>query len=321
MKLTRKYMKGLFIVFVLATVWSTFVDISWASNSITPCSWCHQSQTHSWIGSSHQQFSCGSCHQELDWIEMISQQIMGTRKQLPTKVSQEVCLNCHSLRRKETPPGELIVPHDLHNLKTVDCLDCHLNPGHSSRKTTTNATVTMDKCYECHNGYMARDDCQTCHQSIKEDPGHASDTWMTSHGQQALSQFNCQQCHNSTTEEFTYQRQLSSEFSKARRLSSNTKLCRDCHQKRPITHNREFLWKHGHQGENKSGCYVCHPQPQEADHTLAVAKTDCRKCHQQPQHSSNWLKTHKLTIADSGSSACYRCHAPENCGYCHLQQR
>lgn len=321
MDFVKKCLSGLFICIVLVFVWSTWINIAWASDDATPCSWCHQNQAHNWVGSGHQQFGCSSCHVELDWMGMIGKQIMGMRDQIPVQVGEEVCLGCHSIRRKETPPGELIVPHELHNLKTVDCLDCHQNPGHTPRKTSTNATVSMNKCYECHNGHMASNNCQACHKTINKDPGHAVDNWLSDHGKQALTKFTCQQCHNYTTEELVYQRQLSSNFAKARRLSTNAQLCRECHQKRPVTHDQSFLWKHGSQGKDTRGCFVCHRNPQEADNISSVAKTNCKQCHKSDQHSVNWLSEHKLTVKDKGSSVCYKCHAPNNCGYCHLEER
>lgn len=292
-----------------------------ASAAQKPCVWCHNHAIQNWGGSNHQQFKCSSCHVDPDWLGMLGKKLIGTRDQIPAKVDNGVCLSCHSLRRKETPPGELVVPHDLHDKKTVECLDCHQNPGHTPRKTNTNATVAMNKCFDCHNGSLATNQCEACHRVITTEPSHALSNWKIRHGEDALENFTCQKCHNSTTEELVYQRQLSTNFEKAQHLSLNTRLCLECHKQRPTTHGSDFLWNHGQQTNIQNSCFICHPRPGEKVVQSLPAKTDCNQCHQPQQHSIDWRGQHKYQVAEEGSFNCYQCHAPQGCGNCHLNQR
>ncbi len=132
------------------------------------CQNCHQMKSFiiSWNDSSHSKIGCLTCHGQVALGGYIYRERVGAVTAVVNKdfIPDEVCRSCHSKQRRITPPGGLIIPHNLHSQKGVDCIDCHVTAGHYRSLATPNDNrVRMSQCLRCHNGAKASKTCATCH--------------------------------------------------------------------------------------------------------------------------------------------------------------
>jgi len=192
-----KLLIAMFVVAVAASVlfnYQSFSDKDY-KKEVGFCANCHEMKPYyfTWKATAHNQFGCLKCHKDIKittfaykhWLNVIPTPIENK-----TFIPDTTCQQCHTmLTRSVSAPGDLIIPHQLHTVKQVDCIDCHSNVTHAfvaeyARKTPDYSYATfseatagkliqkgnripMPVCMRCHNGDMATDACNACHSSIK----------------------------------------------------------------------------------------------------------------------------------------------------------
>ena len=159
------------------------------TNSPSFCSSCHEMQPEytTYTASAHDQISCVQCHIKPGTINMLTHKmkslkevyyhVTGVPKQIvqteEEAVSNQNCLQCHSLNRDVTPSGDLKVNHKKHIQDGIPCITCHSGVVHAKiaardinveadRSQWTTQTVNklveekylrpnMGTCIDCHN--------------------------------------------------------------------------------------------------------------------------------------------------------------------------
>ncbi|MBS4025331.1 MAG: NapC/NirT family cytochrome c, partial [Clostridia bacterium] len=148
------------------------------------CASCHNRSAYfeTRDASSHARFSCNSCH--IQWNELSEANLRQvarevyvhfTNQQPPdfflgkVRVEDRICLQCHSYARDATPSGDLIIPHEPHADKKVQCITCHRNIVHGQQvfkgidatpaidygdkmvRPNLDSTTPMGVCMNCHS--------------------------------------------------------------------------------------------------------------------------------------------------------------------------
>jgi nitrate/TMAO reductase-like tetraheme cytochrome c subunit len=156
----------------------------------TFCASCHEMNASvvTWQVTNHNSVQCTKCHSDLPIATLLIKHWAKAYKEpisMRGIVENSTCNRCHSTKRDVTPPGNLIVPHDLHVLKGVDCVDCHTRVVHldvnqklliekglkskdineklAKSLVINNNRISKPDCMICHNGYKAPNDCKACH--------------------------------------------------------------------------------------------------------------------------------------------------------------
>lgn len=290
------------------------------------CLGCHQmkSQVKTWQLSAHSEIACNSCHQGISPSEMYFRAKSGNYEKpirAVTFIPDKICLGCHTTDRAITPPEGLIIPHSLHSKKGVDCIDCHHDLAHGTMADFGNR-VAMKTCMRCHNGQKAPNTCNACHENKTVPANHSSITWGTSHGADALKNLqSCNSCHEYDLAKQAKINMVNGDYSIVQLYARSNSFCRDCHQKRPLTHDRFFSVTHRSQAsKDKSGCFVCHNQSPQTSGISPTTTVYCSKCHVNG-HPPDWLKTHKKSATLKDAQTCFSCHDTSSCTKCHKARK
>lgn len=357
---------GLIVILALG-----YIGTDQLSKSPQFCAKCHEMTPEyvTWKASVHSQIACASCHNKPGLGNLISNAFgsngltghMTKSYNVPIKaasqIGQDVCKQCHSTHRTYNLSGDLIVPHDKHSAKNIDCIACHTDVAHGGivRKgltkngnntiwTANNAVNLMNKedtkpkmntCLACHTKRGITTACEACHSIISEPADHKAYDWTSVHGKKAEKDFNyCNKCHSFSITGGKNSANISDY------VKSNS-YCRDCHKKRPADHGTNWLSIHSAKAlPDKIGCLVCHSQskPKPEDN---LTTTYCFQCHGNANvnmtgdntnneaktkntgafsyHDSNWIKNHPNYIKDQGiqKGKCFSCHESTQCSNCH----
>jgi nitrate/TMAO reductase-like tetraheme cytochrome c subunit len=159
------------------------------TNSPSFCSSCHEMQPEysTYTASAHNEISCVQCHIKPGFTNMITHKmksvkevyyhVTGAPEQIvqtgEEAVSNQNCLQCHSLNRLVTASGDLKVNHPGHIKKGIPCITCHEGVVHakiasrglnieSDRGDWTKANLdkliqekylrpNMGTCIDCHD--------------------------------------------------------------------------------------------------------------------------------------------------------------------------
>ncbi len=291
------------------------------------CAKCHvmAPEYATWKASSHLQIACTKCHIKPGLGNLIVHKISAVKElylyatgtydrpiRMSHKLEDEICTECHSTNREFTPSGDLIIPHDKHAAKKVQCVDCHSGVAHGNivaRRLTEDgnyeawtdevgqkqmvkdyAEPKMNTCLECHVKRKVTQACEACHTQISKPPDHKVNNFLKSHGHLAKADVTyCNKCHSYSVEA----KDVPVKDPVARYARGNV-FCYECHQKRPQGHTDD--WKIIHKKDvtngDVSGCLVCHNDKKTTANDKAVP-TYCTKCHGQtssatsPQPSGN----------------------------------
>ena len=276
------------------------------------CAKCHVMTPEyvTWEASSHARISCTSCHIKPGLGNLLIHKLTASKElllyftdtyerpiKMSHKLSDEVCIQCHSNHRNITPSLDLIVPHDKHADKKVNCVECHMGVAHGTiagrgmTKDGNYAAWTMETgkqqmirdftepkmntCLGCHIKRNVTQACEACHTSISMPADHKVKTWATNHGNVAKQDLSyCNKCHS-----YSVEAKDVPVSDKVARYARGNVFCYNCHQKRPPGHGED--WKIVHKVEAKpdiQGCLICHnktkPKPAEKS-----TPTYCDKCH------------------------------------------
>lgn len=233
------------VIIIVATVWN-IVDAP------TFCLSCHfeQGPYDTWKQSTHSRVACNQCHVPLgtwnavkfrmnliQWIvvQVSKNPTQPSAVQMPANANCDIC---HKVKRKVSPSGDLLIPHDSHiGLRGLKCVDCHRNLVHNTKKTARNKPP-MTVCYKCHDGKKAPNSCATCHTEKALPQDHKAEDWLIIHSQvQKQDPAYCEKCHG---------------WVKG--------YCTECHQRKPKSH--VGLWRTNHRDRiaalGMTNCRACH---------------------------------------------------------------
>lgn len=350
----------------------SFVGLE-ATSSSEFCSSCHEMKPeyYTWKASTHSEVDCVSCHTDPELKNIAKDKAEGVTKlynnlkstsAAPIRMTKEIpdsaCETCHNVfTRDVTPSGDLIIPHDKHKNKDIECTQCHRGIAHgkiADRKmtyatdyakwdqevgTTSMADFKfirpdMETCMECHKARKISTECKTCHTTGMTPKSHKTADFSTkTHGQQTAKDLQkCNQCHKymstdklegyeevSTLNKYLKQKSKQQTKNQYDYAKENT-FCQDCHNKRPSSHERKFINKHGKlANENQQKCLACHDDNNNS--TTINNKVNCSSCHQSSHSKNNprWRENHKIPISQNQqpSDYCYTCHVKDRCTSCH----
>lgn len=309
---------------------------------------CHMVQDDTIIAynrSSHNKISCMACHMPVnaDPVTFMIHKVKALGElyttvtdayELPLNAESEVakempsdqCTQCHSNNREFTYSNGIVMDHEIHAAKGVNCTLCHNRVAHKEDFSLTLAAnadpkqqnkkhenwMSMEACFRCHNldptkkgleGLNAPGKCSVCHPTDFDlkPVNHSIASFETS-GHPALAEEKgleyCYMCHDQKT------------------------FCNACHGM-PMPHSEEFKTKtHGAVSQEKgklAKCEMCHEQ----------TKTKfCDKCHHGTKSNwtydtkQSWVVQHPDAIAKAGSTkACMTCHNANFCADCHTKNK
>ncbi len=239
--------------------------------------------------SNHTDLDCVECHAGIE-----KSALSGDRNLPPMDKcgechdieTEEDCGTCH--RNPENPTTSphvertIIFSHENHLSRQAECPTCHGNIG-SSIELSPEHMPSMSRCFSCHNGSTAGDDCRICHgEHLTLADIHPED-WRHRHGDKAaLSQEWCTQCH----------RQKES--------------CVECHRGDNLTgkiHDLNYIYTHGLDAKSKRlDCSRCHDN-----------QSFCYACHER-ENRIPLLHSSVAWLSDHGRAAR---RDPESCASCH----
>ncbi len=274
-----------------------------------------------------------------------------------TPIPDATCIQCHDMKtRKVTPSGDLIIPHDKHMQAGVSCTLCHTGVAHGNiaEKQVTfrsdyakwndtigksimadvkNIRPDMDVCMNCHKLRKAPLNCSACHTGSMVPANHKEEAFkISTHGTLAAKDIKaCDDCHSYMSKDPVEVSKGSESASKQFLLNDSGKpttisvsnyakantFCKDCHGKRPVSHDENFQQNHGTLAvKDKDSCLICHENKPTG--TSAVTKTSCGSCHPSTHSRNNWRKGHPITLPENPkiTELCYNCHT-QICANCH----
>ncbi|HCG98334.1 MAG TPA: hypothetical protein DE036_00545 [Actinobacteria bacterium] len=285
----------------------------WYTSQPGFCVDCHEMKPaiRAWRTSLHSEVPCNTCH-AYGVISSLKQKTtlvgeayrhftksydpqLNRDSELSKKIDNDGCLQCHTPKRIITPRKSLLMNHNIHLEKGVNCTTCHNRAGHPSSSGYKDF-ISMDGCFRCHGlskTALAPGRCDACHPTDKKvfdlvPLSHKIGTWKTpDHGKIAKQDTStCFMCHKKT-------------------------FCRGCHGVE-VPHPEKFVKaEHGSLGnKNPQVCRNCHRE-----------KDFCNACHHKGynERSGGWVPTHKNIVAVAGPAVCFICHGPTYCAWCHVR--
>lgn len=311
---TEDRLKALILVSgIILTVFLGSAGVLKLTMSPQFCSQCHvmTPEYSTWKASSHVQITCTQCHVKPGFANYIIHKVSVMKEfyltftgtydrpiKMDHKLEDEICTHCHSTNRDFTPSGDLIIPHDKHAAKKVQCVDCHGGVAHGNilaRRLTEDGNYQawndesgikqmvkdytepkMNTCLGCHIKREVTQACEACHTTISLPPDHKVRDWGVTHGRKAKGDLDyCNKCHSFSVEakDVLAKDQVAS-------YARGNVFCYNCHQKRPAGHTEDWriIHKKDVQNGDVSGCLVCHNNQKASPQDKAVP-TFCAKCH------------------------------------------
>lgn len=202
-------------------------------------SFCHSIQkdaVNAYDQSTHSMVACTSCHMPVNadpitfLIHKVQAGVVGAY-QLATKtynvplnpashlalsvahMGDKQCTQCHTMKNRTITPSEgIIINHEVHQAKGINCTACHNTVAHNeqglkliTKRPDTGETaafhanfMTMTACFRCHSlteesysgaQFKAPGTCSTCHPAnfnLRPPSHEAADFYRGGHGKMAL---------------------------------------------------------------------------------------------------------------------------------------
>jgi len=282
------------------------------------CGLCHMMKpeyyTHK--ASTHSRISCAACHiapnpqSILDAgksaVENTFRAITGTYV-APIKmlrpIDDRACERCHNMNTRVVSSSveDLVIPHDKHKAKGINCNKCHSGVAHgniANRRVTYEADYkrwdpvlgetlmgeprqlipTMDACMRCHELRKVTKACSACHPSGMMPDDHIPPAFKNGgHGKEAAKDLEyCNSCHGYMSNKAV---EVTKEVSAVKKLLDQ-KMSRTKPKQAGVTVN-----------------------------TYARQNTFCKDCHgkRPPSHKPDYPQTHGPT-AETNKQRCATCH-------------
>lgn len=279
---------------------------------------------------------------------------------MATNIPNSNCEKCHNMKtRNVTPAGDVIIPHEKHLKEGIKCVECHSGVAHgkvADRNVTFktdykkwNATLgkqmmsdvkftqpTMDECIQCHVTRNVSTECKTCHSTGMKPDTHNNPNFMKgAHGKLAEKDIKkCNTCHQYMSEnpitdfqqKTVSQQLIDGVNSKDNTISADAyakknTFCKDCHSKKPVSHNSQFFANHGtNASKNLDTCKACHDTSKSG--SPSGNKVICSSCHTNSHKKVSELTTHPISLngIKGPSEKCYTCHSKSTCTSCHKEE-
>ncbi|MEH7298809.1 cytochrome c3 family protein [Neobacillus drentensis] len=345
------------------------------TSSSSFCSSCHEMKPeyYTWKASTHSEVDCVKCHIGSGTEEYAKAKANGLlqvyRKatqtytapiRMPKEIPDSACESCHDVSKRDvTASGDIIIPHDKHKNKDIECIQCHSGVAHgkiADRKMTfqtdyqkwdskTGKTAMadlkfirpdMDTCIECHKARKVTNECSACHKTGMIPKSHKEADFKTkTHGKQAAEDLKkCNQCHNemskvplegygdvSVVASFLNKDNALAKQKNHYNYAKENTFCQDCHNKRPTSHDSNFYKNHGTiANKSQETCKACHDT--KKTNTPGGNQVVCSSCHPS-SHSQKqgWKERHPISLdgVKGPSAKCYTCHSKPSCEKCHKE--
>jgi nitrate/TMAO reductase-like tetraheme cytochrome c subunit len=321
------------------------------TSSSSFCSSCHEMKPefYTWKASTHSEVDCVKCHIGSGTEEYAKAKANGLLQvykkatqtytapiRMPKEIPDSACESCHDVSKRDvTASGDIIIPHDKHKNKNIECIQCHSGVAHgkiADRKMTfqtdyekwdskTGKTAMadmkfirpdMDTCIECHMARKVSNECSTCHKTGMIPKSHkAADFKTKTHGKQAAKDLmKCNQCHNemskeplagyeepSVVESFLNKDSALAKQKNHYNYAKENTFCADCHKKRPVSHDSNFYDNHGSiANKSQESCVACHDVKKSS--TQSGNQVNCSSCHpsSHSQKQAGWKEKHPISL-------------------------
>lgn len=207
-----------------------------------------------WDQSTHANVSCQSCHvdpgaisQGVYAVRMVGEVYMSLLPldREPDTLGSPVnaaCEGCHIDLRSVSPAGDLLIPHTAHvDALEIECIVCHVSELVHNENPEVSTTPRMATCLTCHNGEVAKEDCDACHTDKAIPESHQETSFIVDHSTRQ-EQIDCTSCH-----------------------AWHEAWCADCHARRPRSHGsgaNPAEWRKAHRDavelRDLRNCEACH---------------------------------------------------------------
>jgi nitrate/TMAO reductase-like tetraheme cytochrome c subunit len=368
-KLYKYLTVALFSIVVFFSIGAIGVETTSSSKF---CSTCHEMKPefYTWKASSHSEVDCVQCHISPGAENYAKAKVNGLAQvykkgtktytapiKMPNLIPDETCEKCHNINtRNFTVSGDIIISHEQHKKKEIECIQCHSGTAHgkiADRKMTFQTDYKkwdektgvsamkdlkfvkpdMDTCIDCHEARKVTNECSSCHSSGMIPESHKQEDFKTkTHGDLAKTDLaECNSCHKymSTKPLKGYEEEsVITQFLKDDTIQNTKKTqydyakentyCLDCHNKRPASHTSNFFGNHGTIAkQNHETCSACHDL--KLTSTPGQNQVNCSTCHPSKHSQKNWRQGHPVPVdnVQKPSETCYKCHAKQKCTTCH----
>jgi nitrate/TMAO reductase-like tetraheme cytochrome c subunit len=305
-------------------------------------------EASTWKASSHSQIDCKECHiqpgvvnyakAKMNGLVQVYQKVTNSYTapiQMPSSIPNSTCEKCHNMKTTQvTAAGDLIIPHDKHLTKGIQCVQCHSGVVHgdvSDRNVTFKTDYSkwndalgkqmmsdvkftqpkMEDCIKCHEARQVSTACKTCHSTGMKPASHDAPDFKTkAHGQLAEKDIKkCNSCHQymsdnpitdlqtkTASQQFLSNGNTKDTTISAQDYAKENSFCQKCHGTRPPSHGTNFVDGHGAIAKaDKQKCLACHSEQNTTSSTI----------------TSNGLVSNAVPTASSGfgsAPACSSCH-------------
>jgi len=313
------------------------------------CSSCHEMtpEVATWQVSSHSKIACVACHIEPGAQNLVKHKISALTQLfehvtrtvpdpivMPHPIKNESCIECHSMARKVTTSGDILIPHDKHLEQGIACVACHAGVAHGfvaerglngKNDFSTWTNEKAEKVMTFDETKLAMEVCMNCHEQVNE----GKKPWLEHEGLGQTEQQRMEdqgdlkkQAENATGE--------ISEPAQPTTVATQSELhppmnCSACHSASMTPDNhKNGGWKTTHgitATQDVSYCASCHSRQKERvsltkDSDVkdyARSNTFCASCHaKRPEgHLENkqaWLPAHPIIVRNTGPANCLTCH-------------
>jgi len=345
-----------------------------ATSSSKFCSSCHEMKPeyYTWKASTHSEVDCVNCHIEPGVKNLAEAKAGGVKElykkqtdtylapiQMPKDIPNSACERCHNMDTREvTTSGDLIIPHDKHLAKDIECVQCHSGVAHgkiAERKVTFKSdygkwddslgksmmsdikftSPKMETCMECHEARQVTTECKACHTTSMYPKSHKkADFKDETHGSLAIKDVKkCNECHKYMSKkeidifnekpasmQYLNNGTVKEDDIDANDYAKQNTYCKDCHSTRPASHKKGFGVSHGVlANKNTEMCLTCHDY-QNTGRTKNIIVT-CNTCHPSTHSNRDWRITHPINVERGRkvTEYCYTCHVKKNCTSCHKE--
>ncbi len=341
---------------------------------------CHKVQDDSIIAynrSSHSQISCMSCHEPVnaDPVTFIlaKAEALGelyltalNKYELPLnaeshyslELESRQCTQCHSENRIITPTQGVIIDHDVHAEKEVQCTYCHNRIAHREDFELTlknpdgspshkhDDFMSMTACFRCHSQgedglerpLEAAGTCSLCHPSnfqLKPASHFEQDFYPKGHAElaaevqtetaEARKEAEAEGEGEGGEEPLGMQLPTVAEVNYCETCHNKETFCNGCHGME-MPHPAEFL-EPASPTDPAGHPEVSKKAPDKCEMCHQVKKTDfCNKCHHGTYVSWDyksappWINQHATAVNKTGIAPCtQKCHTTTFCSDCHTK--
>ena len=269
----------------------------------------------------------------------------------------EQCTQCHNEQiRRVTPSPGIKINHEVHAEKDIACPICHNRVAHNEDFDLTLKNpktgepnkkhanfMQMTACFRCHSQQPATGAptgaCSACHTpDFQLQPAsHLGAGWYPA-GHAKAAKLEEARVLAAGGKAFLNSTETSVQVNTAEKTNgtkseggigpllpkvSTINVCSTCHQrsfctdchKLPMPHPKNFQQQHGTLGK---------AEPQVCANCHGNAATFCDECHHgtsiQYKIDPNipWRQQHPTAVQVVGAAACFKCHDPTYCAYCHV---